>query len=105
MADLEIPTRVILQQLASAIKLVVQVSRLQDGSRKIVSIAEVLGVDEDRVKIQDIFVFERTGVNDAGKVQGRFRSTGVTPKVLERLRVSGIQLSPSIFDEKVEVNL
>jgi pilus assembly protein CpaF len=105
MADLEIPSRVILQQLASAIKMVVQVSRLQDGSRKLVSIAEVLGVEHDRVAMQDIFVFERTGLTDAGKVQGRFRSTGVQPKILERLRVAGIQLSPTVFDEVLDVNL
>jgi pilus assembly protein CpaF len=105
MADLEIPSRVILQQLASAIKMVVQVSRLQDGTRKFVSIAEVLGVKDDRIDLQDIFVFERTGLTDAGKVQGRFRSTGVKPKILERLRVAGIELSPAVFDEVLEVNL
>src|SRR5262249_53184355 len=105
MADLEIPSRVILQQLASAIKLVVQVSRLQDGTRKIVSIAEVLGVEDDRISLQDIFVFERTGLTDAGKVQGRFRSSGVQPKTLERLRIAGIQLPQSIFDEVLEVNM
>ena len=105
MADLEIPSRVILQQLASAIKMVVQVSRLQDGTRKFVSIAEVLGVKDDRIELQDIFVFERTGLTDAGKVQGRFRSTGLKPKILERLRVAGIELSPSVFDEVLEVNL
>jgi len=105
MADLEIPSRVILQQLASAIKMVVQVTRLQDGTRKIVSIAEVLGVKEDRVDLQDIFIFDRTGVTDAGKVQGRFRSTGVTPRILEKLRIAGIQLSPAVFDEVLEVNI
>lgn len=105
MADLEIPTRVILQQLASAIKMVVQVSRLQDGTRKIVSIAEVLGVGDDQIQLQDIFIFERTGITDAGKVQGRFRSSGNTPRILERLRISGITLSPAIFDEVLEVNL
>jgi pilus assembly protein CpaF len=105
MADLDIPSRVILQQLASAIKMVVQVTRLQDGTRKIVSIAEVLGVKEDRVDLQDIFIFDRTGVTDAGKVQGRFRSTGVTPKILEKLRIAGIQLSPTVFDEVLEVNM
>src|ERR1700730_5890147 len=105
MADLEIPARVILQQLASAIKMVVQVSRLQDGTRKFVSIAEVLGVKDDRIDLQDIFVFERTGLTDAGKVQGRFRSTGVKPKILERLRVAGIELSPSVFDEVLGVKL
>ena len=71
MADLEIPTRVILQQLASAIKLVVQVSRLQDGTRKILSISEVLGVRDEKVDLQEIFTFERTGVTDAGKVRRR----------------------------------
>jgi len=105
MADLEIPTRVILQQLSSAIKLVVQVSRLQDGSRKIFSISEVLGVKDDKVHMQDIFTFERMGMTDAGKVQGRFHATGMTPKILDRLRVSGIQLPHSIFEEAVAVNL
>jgi pilus assembly protein CpaF len=105
MADIEIPTRVILQQLASAIKLVVQVARLQDGTRKIVSIAEVLGVADERVHLQEIFTFERTGVSDAGKVQGRFRGCGVVPKIADRLRISGIELRPEIFNETVPVNL
>src|ERR1700723_670020 len=101
MADVEIPSRVILQQLAAAIKLVVQVSRLQDGTRKIVSIAEVRGVKEDRIDVQDIFLFERLGLTDAGKVKGRFRSSGETPQMLRRLKVSGIQVPPQIFDEVV----
>ena len=105
MADLEIPTRVILQQLASAIKLVVQVSRLQDGTRKILSISEVLGVKDEKVELQEIFTFERVGVSDSGKVQGRFRATGAQPKLLERLRVSGIQVPQNIFEEVVPVNL
>jgi pilus assembly protein CpaF len=105
MADLEIPTRVILQQLASAIKMVVQLSRLQDGTRKMVSISEVLGVRDERLQMQEIFTFDRVGVTDAGKVQGRFRATGVSPKILERLRVSGIQVPHNIFEETVSVNL
>jgi pilus assembly protein CpaF len=105
MADLEIPSRVILQQLASAIKMVVQVSRMQDGTRKIINISEVVGVEDDRVALQDIFIFERTGLTDAGKVQGRFRSTGVVPKTLERLRIAGITLPQSAFDEVMEVNM
>ncbi len=105
MADLEIPTRVVLQQLVSAIKIVVQVARLSDGSRKIVSVSEVVGVREDHVDLQDIFVFERLGVNDAGKVQGRFHGAGVKPGVLERMRIAGIQLPPAIFEETLDVNL
>jgi pilus assembly protein CpaF len=104
MSDLQIPSRVILQQLAGAIKLVLQVSRLQDGSRKIVSIAEVLGVKDDRIDVRDVFLFERTGLTAAGKVQGRFRSSGETPAILERLKVSGIDLPPAVFDEVLEVN-
>jgi len=105
MADLEIPARVISQQLASAIKMVVQVARLQDGTRKILSISEVLGVRDGGVELQEIFTFERVGVTDAGKVQGRFRATGVVPKILERLRISGIQLPPGVFEEVVPVNM
>ena len=105
MADLEIPSRVILQQLTSAIKMVVQVSRLQDGTRKILSISEVLGIEDEKVQMQELFTFERLGVTDAGKVQGRFRPTGVTPRILDRLRVSGIQLPHGVFEETVEVNL
>jgi pilus assembly protein CpaF len=104
MSDLQIPSRVILQQLAGAIKLVLQVSRLQDGSRKIVSIAEVLGVKDDRIDVRDVFLFERTGMTAAGKVQGRFRSSGETPVILERLKVSGIELPAAVFDEVMEVN-
>jgi pilus assembly protein CpaF len=105
MSDIDIPSRVIQQQLASAIRIVVQVSRLQDGSRKITNIAEVRGIKDDRIVVQDIFLFERVGVTDAGKVQGRFRSSGETPKVLERLKIYGIELPPAIFDEVVSVNL
>jgi pilus assembly protein CpaF len=105
MADLELPTKVVVQQLASAIKIVVQISRLQDGTRKVISIAEVVGVEDDSVALQEIFTFDRVGVNDAGKVQGRFKATGVQPRILERFRVMGITLPPAVFEETVEVNL
>jgi len=104
MSDVDIPSRVILQQLASAIRMVVQISRLQDGTRKVLSIAEVLGVKDNRIEVRDVFLFERLGISD-GKVQGRFRSSGEMPRILERLKVSGIEISPSIFEEIVDVNL
>ncbi len=104
MSDIDIPSRVILQQLASAIRMVVQISRLQDGSRKVLSIAEVLGVKDDRIEVRDVFLFERLGIREDGKVQGRFRSSGEMPRILERLKVSGIEISPSIFEEVVDVN-
>ena len=105
MSDIDMPSRVILQQLASAIRMVVQLSRLQDGSRKVMSIAEVRGIKDDRIDVRDIFLFERLGVTDAGKVQGRFRSSGEPPHVLERLKIHGIETPLSIFDEVVDVNL
>jgi len=89
--------------LASAIKMVVQIARLQDGTRKIVSVAEVNGIKDDLIDVQDIFFFERTGVSDAGRVEGRFRSSGVMPKVMERLRVAGIEVPATIFDETLQV--
>ena len=104
MADIEIPTRVIQQQLASAVKLVVQVSRLQDGSRKIMYISEVLGTKDDRIEVQDIFRFDRTGMSESGKVQGTFHCTCKEPKILDRLRMAGIKLDHSVFDERVSVN-
>ena len=82
-----------------------QVTRLQDGSRKIVSIAEVVKAHDDHVELQEIFTFERKGVTDQGKVQGIFRGTGVRPKIMERLRLSGINLPESVFAETLSVNL
>lgn len=65
----------------------------------------MLGAHDDRVELQDIFVFERTGPTDTGKVMGRFRGTGITPKIMDRLRVSGISLPPGLFDEMMNVNM
>jgi pilus assembly protein CpaF len=104
MSDLNIPSRVILRQLASAIQVVLQVSRLQDGTRKVTNIAVVRGIKDDRIDVEDVFAFERLGVTESGKVQGRFRSPGGAPEMVEKLRVSGIELPPSIFEEVVDVN-
>ena len=105
MSDLDIPSRVIQQQLVSAIRIVIQVSRMQDGSRKIVNISEVRGIKDGQIDVQDVFVFDRVGLTDLGKVQGRFRATGEKPAILERLRIHGVELPPSVFSEVVEVNL
>jgi len=105
MAELQIPTRVIQQQLASAIKMVVQVTRLQDGSRKIINISEVVGLEGDHIEVQDVFAFERIGVSEEGKVMGRFRCFNQKPRILERLRINGIKLPEGIFDEVMDVNL
>ena len=103
MASQHVPDKVIRQQLASAINIVVHCSRLSDGTRKVTGIAEVMGVENDLVEMQDIFEFERIGISPRGKVLGRFRGTGARPICLDRLKAYGIHLSPSIFDEVHEV--
>src|SRR5215813_5082713 len=103
MASQHVPDRVIRQQLASAINVVVHCARLSDGTRKVTGIGEVVGVEHDQVEMQDLFVFERTGISSRGKVLGSFRATGVQPLCLERLRAYGIHLSHSIFAEAHEV--
>jgi len=103
MASQNVPDKVIRQQLASAIHLVVQCARLSDGTRKVIAISEVLGVAGEQVEMQDIFEFDRTGVSPRGKVVGRFRGYGKQPQCMDKLRGYGIHLSKSIFDEVVEV--
>jgi pilus assembly protein CpaF len=103
MASQHVPDKVIRQQLASAINIVLHCARLSDGTRKVTGIAEVVGVENDQVEMQDIFEFERTGLSPRGKVLGRFRATGARPVCLDRLKAYGIHLSASIFDEVHEV--
>src|SRR5712692_5045382 len=103
MASQNVPDRVIRQQLASAINLVIQMTRLLDGTRRINSIAEVVGVHDDRVELQELFTFERLGVTPSGKVLGKFRATGARPIAMERLKACGIHLSDSIFKEVHEI--
>ena len=103
MASQHVPDKVIRQQLASAINIVVHCARLSDGTRKVTGIAEVVGVENDMVNMQDIFEFERTGISPRGKVLGRFQASGAKPVCLDRLKSYGIHLSASIFQEQHEV--
>jgi len=103
MAAQHIPDKVIRQQLASAINVVVHCTRLNDGSRRVTAIGEVTGVERDRVRMQDIYEFERTGIGVHGKVLGRFRATGARPHCLDRLKAFGVHLPASIFHEEREV--
>jgi pilus assembly protein CpaF len=103
MASQHVPDRVIRQQLASAINIVLQCARLTDGSRRVTAIAEVVGVEHDLVVMQDLFLFERTGISPRGKVLGKFRAAGVKPHCLDRLKAYGIHLSGGIFHEEHEV--
>ena len=98
MANLNIPEAAIRRQIASALDLVVQVSRLSDGTRKVMSIAEIIGMEGNVVTMQDIFVFQKRGINENGEVVGEFVATGVRPKFAERLLVTGIHLPINMFN-------
>jgi pilus assembly protein CpaF len=96
MAGMELPVRAIREQVSSAIDLIVHEERLRDGSRKVVNITEVSGMEGDVITMTDIFIFEQTGIED-GKVIGRLRPTGLRPKFMEKVEAAGIHLPPSIF--------
>ncbi len=98
-----LPERAMRQQIAAAIQVVVQQTRLSDGSRKVTSISEITGMEGDVITMQEIFAFEKTGINQDGKVTGRFRATGVRPKCCERLRAAGIHLPAVMFEGLTEV--
>jgi len=98
MASLNLPENAIRRQIASALDVVVQVSRLSDGTRKVVSLAEITGMEGDIVTMQDIFVFRKRGIRENGEVIGEFVATGVRPKFAEKLLVSGIQLPAAMFE-------
>src|SRR5580700_10230900 len=98
MGSLNIPESALRRQIASAIDVVVQVSRLSDGTRKVISLAEITGMEGDIVSMQDIFVFRKRGIRDNGEVLGEFIPTGIRPKFAEKLLVSGIQLPISMFE-------
>ena len=96
MAGMDLPLKAIREQIASAVDLIVHQNRLKDGSRKITNITEVQGMEGDVIVMQDIFVFEQTGVVE-GKIQGKLRPTGIRPKFVEKFEVAGIHLPPNVF--------
>jgi pilus assembly protein CpaF len=103
MANLNIPDKAVRQQVASAINLVVQISRMSDGTRKITGISEITGMEGEVITMQDIFLFERTGLTQQGRVAGRFRATGIRPKCTEKLAAVGIQLPTTMFEHVKQV--
>jgi pilus assembly protein CpaF len=103
MANINIPERSVRQQIASAISIVVQVSRMSDGTRKVVNISEITGLEENVISMQDIFNFVRKGIGPDGRVIGFFQPSGIRPNFLEKLRVAGILLPAELFERVVEV--
>ena len=103
MSNSNISARSIRQQIASAVDLFVQISRMSDGSRRVTHVTECVGMEGELVTTQDIFLFERSGISKDGRVMGRFQATGVRPKFSERLKAAGLELPPSIFQSSLEV--
>ncbi len=104
MSGLSLTERTLRQQIASAIDVVVQVSRMSDGSRKIVSISEITGMEESIISMQDIFTFQRKGVGPDGRVLGTFKPSRIRPRFLDRLRLAGIELPANLFETSLEVD-
>ena len=98
MAGMDLPLRAIREQIASAVNLIVHISRLRDGTRRVTHITEVQGMEGDQVVLQDVFVFEQTAYVD-GKVQGKLRPTGIRPKFTEKFEASGIKLPQGVFGD------
>jgi pilus assembly protein CpaF len=103
MANLNIPERAVRHQIASALHAVVQIARLSDGTRKVITVTEITGMDGDLVAMQDIFAFDRTGIDESGKVRGAFRASGARPQFADRLATAGARLRPALFESKVEI--
>jgi pilus assembly protein CpaF len=103
MSNLNLPEKALRQQIASAIAIIVQISRMSDGTRRITYVTEITGMTGDVVAMQDIFVFEKLGIDIGGRVLGRFKATGVSPKFVERLKKAGIVLPPNIFEHSFEI--
>jgi pilus assembly protein CpaF len=103
MANLNIPERAVRSQIASAVHAVVQIARLSDGTRKVMTVSEITGMNDESVAMQDIFSFERSGIDESGKVRGAFRATGVRPKFADRLATAGARLRPALFETRADI--
>jgi pilus assembly protein CpaF len=104
MTNMNLPERSVRQQMASALTIVVQATRMSDGTRKITNISEITGMEENVISMQEIFTFEKKGIGQDGRVIGVFKPTRIRPRFLERLRVSGVILPPSLFERETPVN-
>jgi len=103
MTNLNLPERAVRQQVASALNLVIQVSRMADGTRKVTSISEITGMEQDVITMQEIFSFQKTGIGPDGRVTGFFRASGVRPKCSEALAIVGCHLSMEMFEHRQQV--
>ena len=97
LAGVDIPERAVRELITAAINVVIQINRYSDGSRKISSISEIVGMERNTITMQEIFSFEKTGVGEGGKILGEFKPTGIRPNFLNKILGSGIELPPDMF--------
>jgi len=102
MSGISIPERAIREWVCSALDLIIQLARFSDGTRKIVRVSEIVGMEGNVITTQDIFVFEKEGINELGRVTGRHRATGIRPAFAEQLKQAGILLPAELFEDWVE---
>jgi pilus assembly protein CpaF len=102
MSGIELPVRVVREQIAAAVDLIVQQSRIRDGSRKVTRITEVIGMEGDTIVLSDIFKFEETGTSESGKTLGEHKATGIRPMFIPRLERSGYKLKPEVFGVNIQ---
>jgi len=100
MAGMNIPNEAIRRYISSALQIVIQIARLIDGSRKLISLSEITGMEGNTVTMQEIFSFEQTGVNSKGEVTGKFRMTGIMPRFIERFKAAGIDIPYEVLDPR-----
>src|SRR5437879_193361 len=103
MANLNLPEKAVRRQIASAVAIVIQVARMNDGTRRVTHLSEITGMEEDTVSMQDVFVFEKHGISPEGRVLGSFSATGIRPKFADRLVASGIAVPATLFDHSMHV--
>ena len=101
MSGFDLPIKAMRQQIASAVDLIIQASRLQGGSRRVTHITEVVGMEQDTVVMQDIYRYEQEGLDETGRARGKFIATGVRPNFMDRLEQAAVRLPASAFRERV----
>jgi pilus assembly protein CpaF len=99
MSGVNLPNRVMREQISAALDVVVHATRLSDGTRRVMAVSEIVGMEQDVVAMQDIFVFRKTGLAEDGKIMGHFEATGIRPKFADQLKLAGVNITPAVFRE------
>jgi len=99
MSGVNLPSRVMREQISAALDVIVHATRFSDGTRRVIAVSEIVGMEQDVVAMQDIFVFRKTGLSEEGKIMGHFEATGIRPKFADQLKLAGVNITPAVFRE------